>query len=136
MGALRLFKIYARGYCKLLINCHSSAGIGGGNGGWEKNFRLDGCSLKKCLKPDGSPRGLPSDRLPPMAVRYVIRIPLFLSPGPASSQSRKIVWVGEIRLCSVNYAAMDSKSSFALLLAGLSHSTASRCSRASSLCPR
>lgn len=58
----------------------------------------------------------------------------------AHAGSRKILWGGEKcrradGACPV-YAAMVSKSSLALLLAGFSPSTASRCCRASSLRPR
>lgn len=66
-------------------------------------------------------------------------------PAPGTAGGRKIVWGGEYLMAAEtsgkgapdpSYAAMVSKSSLALLLAGLAPSTDSRCSRASSLRPR
>ncbi len=61
-------------------------------------------------------------------------------PAPGPSWGRKTLWGGEkcrrADGAEPVYAAMVSKSSFALLLAGFSPSTASKCSRASSLRPR
>lgn len=68
---------------------------------------------------------------------------IFRPQAPAGG--RKIVWGGEYLMAAEtsgkgtpdpSYAAMVSKSSLALLLAGLAPSTDSRCSRASSLRPR
>ena len=53
-------------------------------------------------------------------------------PAPAPAKGRKIMWGGEYVLAAAwpgghDYAAIVSKSSLALLLAGLAPSTVSRC---------